>query len=143
MSAARLSRAAGPEGTTAGGSSATTTGQPRSTSPQAGLPPAATSTASGVRGTVTAGPTCPVQRADSSCPPRPLQVEVVAHDSTGAVTGTTESGADGSYAMSLPPGYYELEVPSQGGATRCAVTEATVEAGKVTRADISCDTGIR
>jgi hypothetical protein len=45
--------------------------------------------------------------------------------------------------MSLPPGYYELEVPATDRVMRCAVTTVTVEPGKVARADISCDTGIR
>jgi hypothetical protein len=137
------SQAGGP--TTSGASSAGTTPTPvtapHGTSPRPGVPPAAAS--SGVQGVVTAGPTCPVQRADTPCPPRPVEVDVTAHNSSGAVVATTHSAADGTYAMKLSPGSYTLDVPSTNKMMRCAEVPVTVEAGKTARADISCDTGIR
>ena len=45
--------------------------------------PSAPST--GIYGTVTAGPTCPVERADSPCPPRPWSGSVRATDRNGEV----------------------------------------------------------
>ena len=92
---------------------------------------------------MSAGPTCPVERVDSPCPPRPLSAEIDARDASGHLTGSTRSGSDGQYRLALPPGTYTLTVAAPGPFPRCPTPTATVIAGKVAMLDISCDTGIR
>lgn len=130
-------------GTTLVGRDATTgsTAAVDTGSPAAGLPPPAGRGI--VRGVVTAGPTCPVQRADHPCPPRPLVVDVIGRDTHGAEAARARSAADGSFTMTLLPGYYELEVVTTDAMMRCPATGVDVFAGGTTRADIACDTGIR
>ena len=96
-----------------------------------------------VQGTVTAGPTCPVQRIDSPCPPRPVSAEVDARDSTGKLVGATHSDADGTYRIPLPAGSYTLMVVTTGPFPHCPSPMVTILTGQVTFADVSCDTGIR
>lgn len=94
-------------------------------------------------GTISAGPTCPVERVDHPCPPRPVEAEVDARRSTGEVVGATRSDAQGRYAIALPAGSYTLSVVVNNGQPWCPTTDVQVHDGRVTRADISCDTGIR
>ncbi len=97
---------------------------------------------SGVFGFVTAGPTCPVERSGQPCPPRPVGGRVEA-EAGGAVAGSADIGADGSYRLSLQPGAYTLVVQTGSTLPACPRTQVTVPAGQSVRADISCDTGIR
>jgi hypothetical protein len=92
---------------------------------------------------VSAGPTCPVERVDSPCPPRPLSAEIDARDASGHLAGSTHSGSDGQYRLALPPGTYTLAVASAGPFPRCPTPTATVVPGGLATVDISCDTGIR
>jgi len=97
----------------------------------------------GLRGTVSAGPTCPVQRVDSPCPPSLLAVQVEATDAAGRIVATARSGTDGRYEMALPPGTYVLKVVGTGPFPRCPNPSGAVTQGMLTTVDISCDTGIR
>jgi hypothetical protein len=117
-----------------------TTGPPSTTATTAAPLPVH---GSGVRGTITAGPTCPVERADQPCPPNPVSADVDARDGSGHTVASTQSDADGRYAMSLAPGQYTLVVVTGGSFPRCPDTPITVKPNQVTTADISCDTGIR
>jgi hypothetical protein len=92
---------------------------------------------------VSAGPTCPVERVGSPCPPRPLSTEVEARDPAGHLAATARSGSDGRYRLPLPPGQYTLAVASSGPFPRCPTATATVVAGELATVDVSCDTGIR
>ncbi len=101
--------------------------------------------ASGVRGTVTTGPTCPVQMpGDSACADRPVSgALLVALEGTREV-GRTTSRVDGTYSLALPPGLYVI-VPQPvkgllGTANRSMVT---VDAGAWVELDFVYDTGIR
>gem|GEM_PF-1077791 len=102
---------------------------------------------SGIRGTVLLGPTCPVMRdpPDPQCADKPYQTTVTISraSSPALVFATAQSAADGTFAVSLPPGEYV--VGAKGGATlpRCAQTPATVGASGYTQITVSCDTGIR
>ena len=117
----------------------TTTTVARSTTTTA--PPAGSGP--GVAGHVTAGPTCPVQRADQPCPPTPVSGVVEAVDASGQVVGRDGTDQAGAYAISLPPGRYTLEVRLQGTYPRCPDTPISVPAGSPVTVDIGCDTGIR
>jgi hypothetical protein len=98
---------------------------------------------SGAYGFVTAGPTCPVERPDQPCPPRPVSAEIDARDASGSTVASTTSDSSGRYGLRLTPGAYTLVVVIPSGFPRCPETPVTVPSGAPTRADISCDTGIR
>ncbi|WP_372498031.1 carboxypeptidase-like regulatory domain-containing protein [Sinomonas terrae] len=108
------------------------------TAPAASTP----SSGTGVFGLITAGPTCPVQRADQSCPPELVPTVVQARTAAGASVASTQSDSAGRYALDLAPGSYVLVVGGAGW-PRCPDTPVTVRAGSSVRADITCDTGIR
>jgi hypothetical protein len=95
-----------------------------------------------VRGTITAGPTCPVERAGQPCPPRPVQTEVRLVDGARVVV-TGRSGADGTFSLTAPPGTYQLQTVQSGTFPRCPAKTVTVTAGHYATADLMCDTGIR
>jgi hypothetical protein len=105
-------------------------------------PSPSSSITSGVYGYVTAGPTCPVERVDQPCPPRPVPTVVEARGVGGAVA-STESDGSGRYEFHLPPGSYVIVVGGSAAWPRCPETPVSLMAGVTTRADISCDTGIR
>jgi hypothetical protein len=101
--------------------------------------PAATS---GIFGTVTAGPTCPVERMDSPCPPGVWTGDVRATDGGGneVTTGTDERG---NYSMTLEPGTYEVAAVTGDGPPIAKPTSVVVVAGPLQRVDLTVDTGIR
>jgi hypothetical protein len=96
-----------------------------------------------VYGLVGAGPTCPVERPGQPCPPQPVYATVTALGSSGATAGTTHSDHEGKYTLGLALGSYTLTATTGSALPRCSPTRAAVTAGSATRADISCDTGIR
>jgi hypothetical protein len=84
-----------------------------------------------------------VQRADQPCPDRPVETTLRLLRQDGSVAASTQSAADGSFRLAAAPGDYRLvaEWPSTAGG--CAPVDVTVERGRVSHADVSCDTGIR
>jgi hypothetical protein len=92
---------------------------------------------------VTAGPTCPVERADQPCPDKPVQTTVRLLRADGSVAASGPSDADGNFRLPVAPGRYRLvaDWPSRAGG--CAPVDVTVDQGRYTHADVSCDTGIR
>lgn len=103
---------------------------------------------SGIRGTVMAGPTCPVERnpPDPNCADRPVETNISfyrASDPTHGIAYIT-SDAQGAFQLSLPPGDYIVMAGPYGVPyPRCADTSATVGPTGYTPIVISCDTGIR
>lgn len=69
--------------------------------------------------------------------------QIEARDSTVSLVAVGPSDAAGRYSLSLPPGLYTLTVSTGAIFPRCPVVNVTVGEGSPTRADISCDTGIR
>ena len=94
-------------------------------------------------GTVSATPTCPVQRPGQSCPPAPVTGTVRAVDGADHVVGQAPTDANGHYEMPVAPGSYTLHVVIDGVLPRCPDTTAVAAVGKRTNVDIGCDTGIR
>ncbi|MEO8638678.1 MAG: carboxypeptidase-like regulatory domain-containing protein [Chloroflexota bacterium] len=103
--------------------------------------------ATGVRGTVTAGPTCPVETipADPACAPRPVAGAVLVFTGgDGHEVKRVTSAADGSFAIELPPGVYGVMAQAvEGLMATPAPMEVEVEAGPPTELQVSYDTGIR
>ena len=102
---------------------------------------------SGIEGSVLLGPTCPVMRdpPDPQCADRPYQTTVtVAHaGSPSQVFAQTQSAADGTFQVSLPPGEYVVDAKGGAMLPRCAQTPVTVGASAYAHITVSCDTGIR
>jgi hypothetical protein len=103
---------------------------------------------SGMRGVVTAGPTCPVvtDPPDPNCAERPVAgAELVIRDVAGAQVASVTSGADGSFAVALAPGAYEvLPQPVDGLLDTPVPLDVRVEVGEPSEPlAVSYDTGIR
>jgi hypothetical protein len=97
--------------------------------------------ASGVSGLALAGPQCPVEIAGQPCPDLPVDV-TLAFSQGGATVATVETGSDGTFALDLAAGTYEVTttgamLPSLGA------TEVTVPAGSHAWVELHLDTGIR
>ena len=101
----------------------------------------------GIRGTATAGPVCPVERTppDPACAPRPVAgATIVIRDGSGTQVAVAISGADGTYFVAVPPGEYVVAPQPVPGLLGTAPTQpATVAAGTVTEVALDYDTGIR
>jgi hypothetical protein len=116
--------------------------------PQAvGTQPTSTAAPQGtLTGDVVAGPTCPVQQAESPCPPEPVpDREVMVKTSDGTVVAKTTTDAQGHFRVSVAPGNYVVDV-SSGSAPwprQTEVVHVTVVAGQVAYVKIELDTGIR
>ena len=111
-------------------------------------PPASTATPaptgeSGIEGTVTIGPTCPVQRIDSPCPDRPYEATISVLDSAGRKVAEARSGADGRFRLLLPAGTYTLRPESSGAFPHAREQSVVVENGRITPVQIVFDSGIR
>ncbi len=101
---------------------------------------------SGVRGTVTLGPTCPVERIplDPACAPKPFATAITVYHagvSTPFIIGNSDS--KGTFRFALPPGDYVLKAGSGGVLPRCADATVTVPPSGDATTAISCDSGIR
>lgn len=109
--------------------------------------PSASPALGAIDGTVTAGPVCPVERQPpaSACADRAV---VGAHirilDSAGRFVMVAVSGADGSFAVTVPPGTYRLVPQPEAGLLGTApAQEVRVDSGATARVDVRYDTGIR
>jgi hypothetical protein len=98
---------------------------------------------SGVEGTVMAGPTCPVVRPDDPCADRPVETDLRLAPANGSTAITGHSGADGRFHIQAPAGHYTLTAQYSSGPSGCQPVDVDVKAGRLTHADVSCDTGIR
>ncbi|HET9848800.1 MAG TPA: hypothetical protein VFR68_09635 [Candidatus Dormibacteraeota bacterium] len=105
----------------------------------------ATSLNSGIQGMVQVGPTCPVERINSPCPPRPLATTVVVRNSQGNEVKRFHSAGDGSFKVDLAPGSYTLVGLPIGASflPRPIPTTATVAGGTYTTVNVEYDSGIR
>ena len=97
----------------------------------------------GIYGTITAAPTCPVERQGQPCPPRPVAATVKV-DRRRRTVASTRSNSAGDYAVGVPrPGTYAVVVDTGSTFPRCPTTSVTVPRGQSIRVDITCDTAIR
>jgi hypothetical protein len=103
---------------------------------------------SGISGTVSLGPTCPVMHnpPDPACEDKPYTAEFVA-TLQGSLHTTKDFSSDsnGKFSVTLPPGNYLItKKSSQNMLPRCTSTGSiTVIANIFTDISLSCDTGIR
>ena len=106
---------------------------------------AAATADTGVTGVVTVGPTCPVERINSPCPPRRAAAAVIVSDQSGVEVTRFVSGTDGSFKVQLKPGRYTLVGTSNspGGLPRPIPVNVVVVAGSFTVVNVEFDSGIR
>lgn len=98
-----------------------------------------------IAGRALAGPTCPVERLDSPCPDRPVEVDITVLDASGAAVAHLRSDVGGRFTAELPPGDYVVRGQSgaNGFPRAGADVAAQVRAGVTTEVVVSFDTGIR
>lgn len=104
--------------------------------------------ATGVRGKVTGGPTCPVvtNPPNPACADRPVGGAVLVFaDASGTEVARVTSGADGTFSVALAPGSYRLTAePVEGLMGTPSPMDVGIEAGQpMLELTVSYDTGIR
>jgi hypothetical protein len=100
----------------------------------------------GIRGIVSLGPTCPVERIppDPQCADKPYTTSVVisyADSKVPFIIGS--SNTNGTFQFSVPAGKYTLIAGGTKMLPRCTPVKVTVGSNGYVTANISCDTGIR
>lgn len=100
----------------------------------------------GLIGTVSAGPICPVESdpPDPDCASRPVaDARIIVFDSSGATIAHVITGASGEFTFDLRPGAYEVVAePVQGFLGFPDPVDIVVDDGFVT-ISLEYDTGIR
>ncbi len=101
---------------------------------------------SGIEGTVTIGPSCPVQRInDPNCDDRPYQGVIHVMGANKLYVTQFQADAQGNFKIELEPGTYTIEpqTPKEGFLPRASSQDVTVLAGAFTTVNIQYDSGIR
>ena len=138
--------ACAPGGAGVGAGSTNPTGAPQSTSTP---PPQITITATSegtVDGLVVAGPSCPVERAEDPCPPKPVPDRLVVIETPGGkVVTRVTTDQQGHFTVRLAPGTYDLQVPSGSSPYPVQHTrqQVNVVAGQTVQVQVLLDSGIR
>ena len=104
---------------------------------------AARSLDSGVRGKVTYGPTCPVQRVGQSCT-RPYRATIdIRREPGDKLVATVRSSAGGHFSVRLAPGRYLLSPRAGHPFPHSSPQTVSVRSHRFTSVTISYDSGIR
>lgn len=100
---------------------------------------------SGVTGTVSQTPGCPgPQRIDQGLCVAPVgAVRVQLRKASGQVAASVTSAADGSFTLHAPAGRYHLHVDIDGAYPRCEDAAVTIRKGRLSQAELRCDSGMR
>jgi hypothetical protein len=96
---------------------------------------------SGIQGIVRVGPTCPVEKAESPCPDRPLSTELqVVRGSE--VVAIVRSSQDGRFRVALEPGSYTIR-SANGGIPSLRPVPVKVRPHAFASVTLTLDSGIR
>lgn len=101
-----------------------------------------------IKGKVSVGPICPVERIGQECkaPPEAYtsrEVNLYANDGRTLVK-KMNFNPDGTYLFKVPAGTYVLDIPRQGiGGAKELPKTISVKAGEAVEINFSIDTGIR
>jgi hypothetical protein len=96
----------------------------------------------GVVGTVTIGPTCPVEIQGSTCPPGVWTGTVRATASDGS-THDVETDGNGHYELALAPGTYRIAPVSEGTGPPTAKPVTVTVGDSMQQVDLQLDSGLR
>jgi hypothetical protein len=111
---------------------------------RAGETPAA---ASGIRGTVILGPTCPTGSEPGAHDPvpclTPYAAQLVVLDAQDQVVARLSSGDDGHFQVDLPPGEYVIAPQSGDPFPIAQPVTVLVNPGSYAEVQVNYDTGIR
>ena len=100
--------------------------------------------ASGVSGRVLQTPARPgPQRIDQDMSGAPAPAMAIELRSGDAVVARALSAADGAFTLHAPPGRYVLHVAVEGMYPRCEDQDVQVRKGRLVRAELRCDSGMR
>ena len=98
---------------------------------------------SGVEGSVTIGPLCPVVQENVPCPDQPYQAELTIMTESGRKVIRFQADEQGVFKVELAPGNYILHPESPNGLPYAADIPFTVEEHQFTQLEVSYDSGIR
>ncbi len=97
--------------------------------------------ATGIRGVVLLGPTCPTETGGEPCV-TPYVAELVIFDRSNVEVARVTSGPDGRFEIALPPGEYTVTpTPGDPFPTALPVPVSVVE-GSFTEIEINYESGI-
>jgi hypothetical protein len=96
-----------------------------------------------IRGSVTSGPQCPVAVAGSPCPDQPWVGVIRVLTLEGARVGEVHTAADGTFAIDVEPGTYQVVAVTSGGPGGARPEQVQVPPGAQARVHLQVDTGIR
>ncbi len=96
-----------------------------------------------VVGTVLAGPTCPVENADTPCPDAPVSGATVRLVRDGKVLSRALTDAHGAFTLAAPAGSYVVKVTSVGGYRSHSSEPVELTATAPATVTLHLDTGIR
>lgn len=100
--------------------------------------------ASGVSGRVLQTPARPgPQRIDQDASGAPAAAMAIELRSGDAVVARAVSAPDGAFTLHAPPGSYVLHVAVEGMYPRCEDQDIQVRKGRLVRAELRCDSGMR
>ncbi|HET7474569.1 MAG TPA: hypothetical protein VFJ97_00925 [Dermatophilaceae bacterium] len=88
---------------------------------------------------------CPVLRAGTSCPTRPVvaRVSVLAEGPDGKAVAEVDTNAAGEFRIGLAPGRYALTGRAADSPTPAKAVAVVVQSGRVTAVRLVFDSGIR
>ena len=100
---------------------------------------------SGISGTVTIGPTCPVQRIppDPQCADRPYQAGFNVTNQSGQIVKSFTSDANGKFSVDVVPGTYTISSATNQALPRFSPQTVLVTKDKYTIINLQFDSGIR
>jgi hypothetical protein len=96
-----------------------------------------------VTGRVLAAPGCPVERANSPCPPIPVTGAIVRAQRDGRGIAAVRSRAGGTFLLRLRAGTYTLSAANGRGYPSTARALVTIRPGRRVSVTLTIDSGIR
>jgi len=96
-----------------------------------------------VSGRVMVGPTCPVEVADSPCPPRPANGALVQVLQNNTVVGSDTADDQGNFSIDAPAGTSVVKASWTTGLPSEDVLTVELRAGETTTITLTLDSGIR
>lgn len=97
----------------------------------------------GIEGSVTIGPMCPVVRVNNPCPDKPYQATITVLTKDQRKIMQFQTDAKGYFHVVLAPGEYILHPESPNVMPHSNDIQVSVVRGQYTRVDVSYDSGIR